>query len=96
MIKRIANCKFLITDSGGLQEEGSFFNKKIIICRETTERPEVLEHHGVLCKSPKNLLPLVNSIKNDYIINESCPFGDGDSANKIMEILCQSLQLPCV
>lgn len=88
MIKRIANCKFLITDSGGLQEEGSFLNKKIIICRETTERPEVLEHHGVLCKKPEQLSYLVDLIKNDCIINKPCPFGDGNSSEKIMDILC--------
>lgn len=87
MVKRIANCKFLITDSGGLQEEGSFFNKKIIICRETTERPEVLEHHGVLCKEPINLSGLVESIQNKYIVDKPCPFGDGRSSEKIMEII---------
>lgn len=90
MVERIANCKFLITDSGGLQEEGSFFNKKIIICRETTERPEVLHHHGILCLSPKNLPEIVDSIKNRYIVDKPCPFGDGKSAIKIMEILCRA------
>jgi UDP-N-acetylglucosamine 2-epimerase (non-hydrolysing) len=93
MVKRIANCKFLITDSGGLQEEGSFFNKKIIICRETTERPEALEHHGVLCSKPENLLDIVESVKNDYIVEKPCPFGDGQSSIKIMEILCRAQQL---
>tara|TARA_Y100001938_G_C8095668_1_gene437979 strand:- start:2051 stop:3031 length:981 start_codon:yes stop_codon:yes gene_type:complete len=90
MIKRIANCKFLITDSGGLQEEGSFLNKKIIICRETTERPEVLEHHGKLCYKPQDLSGMVESLKNNYIINKPCPFGDGRSTDKIMEILCRA------
>ena len=87
MIERIANCKFLITDSGGLQEEGSFLNKKIIICRKTTERPEVLEHHGVLCTEPKNLGGLVESMKNEYIIDKPCPFGDGKTSQKIMDII---------
>lgn len=96
MIKRIANCKFLITDSGGLQEEGSFFNKRIIICRKTTERPEVLEHHGVLCPYPNSLSFYVDLIRNDYIIDKPCPFGDGKSSNKIMEILCRAQLLPCV
>ena len=90
MIKRIANCKFLITDSGGLQEEGSFFNKKLIICRETTERPEVLEHHGRLCLNPKDLSGMVESLKTNYIIDKPCPFGDGESTTKIMEILCRA------
>jgi UDP-N-acetylglucosamine 2-epimerase (non-hydrolysing) len=87
MIDRIANCKFLITDSGGLQEEGSFFNKRIIICRKTTERPEVLEHHGILCHSPEKLKNIVEMVDKDYIINKSCPFGDGNSSEKIFNIL---------
>ena len=87
MVERIANCKFLITDSGGLQEEGSFFNKKIIICRETTERPEVLKHHGILCKKPEDLSDLFNHINSNYIVEKPCPFGDGKTSNKIMELL---------
>ena len=39
-VQRMAECRFLITDSGGLQEEASFLNKKIIVCRQYTERPE--------------------------------------------------------
>ena len=33
----------MITDSGGIQEESSFFKKKCIVCREHTERGEGLE-----------------------------------------------------
>jgi len=87
MIKKIANCKFLITDSGGLQEEGSFFNKRIIICRKTTERPEVLEHHGILCDSPEKLKNIVEGLNKNYIIDKPCPFGDGKSSEKILNIL---------
>ena len=36
----LTKSRFIITDSGGIQEEGSFFNKKVIVCRKTTERPE--------------------------------------------------------
>ena len=87
MIQRIAKCKFLITDSGGLQEEGSFLNKRVIICRKTTERQEVLDTHGVLCPDPKFLKNIVDTINNNYIINKPCPFGDGKSSEKIFNIL---------
>jgi len=80
-------CKFIISDSGGIQEEASFLNKKIIICREDTERPEILENHGVLCKLPNDLPELFNKINSDYIVNADCPFGDGISYKKIIETL---------
>jgi UDP-N-acetylglucosamine 2-epimerase (non-hydrolysing) len=87
MIDIMKRCMFLISDSGGIQEEASFLNKKIIICREDTERPEVLENHGVLCKSPEILEELFYKIKDDFVINAECPFGDGFAYKKIMGIL---------
>jgi UDP-N-acetylglucosamine 2-epimerase (non-hydrolysing) len=52
----LVKCKLIISDSGGLQEEGSFFNKKVIVCRETTERPEAIKTgHFYLCTSPDKL-----------------------------------------
>lgn len=86
-IKIIKKCKFIISDSGGIQEEACFLNKKIIICRIDTERPEVLENHGVLCKTPDDLPYIFNEINNNYIVNAECPFGDGNSYKKIIQIL---------
>ena len=88
MINMISQCKFLITDSGGLQEEGSFLNKKVIVCRKTTERPEGIESgHLFLCPKPKSLLDIVQNINKDPIINTDCPYGDGTSSDKICNIL---------
>jgi UDP-N-acetylglucosamine 2-epimerase (non-hydrolysing) len=87
MMKRLASCRFIITDSGGLQEEGSFFNKRIVVCRETTERSEALVSHSVLCKKPSDLFNICRSINEDYIVSEPCPFGDGNATEKIMELL---------
>ena len=87
MIEIMKKCKFIISDSGGIQEEASFLNKKIIICRIDTERPEVLEHHGVLCRIPTELPELFNRINNDYVIDSECPFGDGKAYKKIIDLL---------
>ena len=86
-INIIKGCKFIISDSGGIQEEASFLNKKIIICRNDTERPEVLENHGILCKIPNQLPEIFNKINNNYIVDAECPFGDGMSYKKILEII---------
>lgn len=43
MVFLIKNCKGIISDSGGIQEEAVCAGKKILICRDTTERPETVE-----------------------------------------------------
>jgi UDP-N-acetylglucosamine 2-epimerase (non-hydrolysing) len=87
MIEMIKKCKFVISDSGGLQEECSHLNKKIIICRKNTERPEILNTFGYLCSKPELLEEQFNFINNNYKVNDICPFGDGNSWKKIKNIL---------
>ena len=40
-----------------------------------------------LCTKPSELRNLFNTIKDDYIVSEECPYGDGHSSDKIVEIL---------
>lgn len=87
MINILSRCKLIITDSGGLQEEGSFLNKKIIVCRKITERPESLGVHSFLCQEPNLLKDMFDKLINDYIINAKCPYGDGYSSDKIINII---------
>jgi UDP-N-acetylglucosamine 2-epimerase (non-hydrolysing) len=88
LLKILVNCRLIITDSGGLQEEGSFFNKKVIVCRKTTERPEATETgHLHLCESPEKLGGLFASLIDNYYIDSKCPYGDGQSSQRILNIL---------
>jgi len=88
LIEILRKCRLVISDSGGLQEEGSFFNKKVIVCRTTTERPEGLDTgHLYLCPSPSNLRVLFGLINKDYYIDTKCPYGDGKTSEKILDIL---------
>jgi len=89
MKKRIASCRFLISDSGGLQEEASFLKKKIIVCRKTTERVESIGKSSFMCTDPSQLKSIFNKIKKEYIvdINYACPYGSGDAAQSIQKIL---------
>lgn len=87
MIGLIANCRFLISDSGGLQEEASYLNKKIIVCRKTTERPESVGQHSLMCTDYTKLKTMFYEIKDKYVINEPCPYGDGAAYKIIIPIL---------
>jgi len=90
LLEILVKCKFVISDSGGLQEEGSFFNKRVIVCRKTTERPEAIPTgHLHICNSPSDLEKLVDFINEKYYIDVSCPYGDGKSSKKLKTILCQ-------
>jgi len=88
LLKILIKCKLVITDSGGLQEESSFFNKKVIVCRKTTERPEALETgHLHICKEPRHLKMLFERLIKNFEINSVCPYGDGRSGLRIKKIL---------
>lgn len=87
LLEVLVKVKFVISDSGGLQEEGSFFNKKVIVCRKTTERPEGIESgHLYMCESPIELPPLFDIINKEFVVNNSCPYGDGKTSEKIKNI----------
>ena len=42
------NSKFIITDSGTVQEEASILNKLCLVFRDATERPETIENGDTL------------------------------------------------
>ena len=87
MIDKISKCRFLISDSGGIQEESSFLNKKVIVCRKWTERTESIGVHSIMCESPDKLKKVFNIIKNDFRVNSPSAYGDGTAAKKILQIL---------
>ena len=87
LLSLLVKTKLVITDSGGIQEECSFFNKKCLVCRETTERPESLCITSFLVKKPNDLKYMFSEHINSHEVNAESPYGDGKSAVKICEIL---------
>lgn len=88
LIKCLFTIKLVITDSGGIQEECSFLNKKCLVCRKITERPESVGLTSFLVNEPENLHELFDEhIKSATSISEQkCPFGDGKSSERICNI----------
>jgi UDP-N-acetylglucosamine 2-epimerase len=83
----LVKVKLVITDSGGLQEECSFFNKKCLVCRKITERPESIGTHSFIVESPNELVRVFNNHIINYKVNFPSPYGDGEASKKICEIL---------
>lgn len=86
MISLMKNCNFLISDSGGIQEEASFLNKCVIVCRRTTERPETIGTHSTMCPYPDKLVENVNNLCDNYKVDQPCPYGNGMAWTKIKDI----------
>lgn len=88
---------FLLSDSGGIQEEASVYKKFVIVLRDLTERPEILGKFGSLIgydsakivQESKRIIRDFKKIKAG-LLKEECPFGDGKASERIVEILCKS------
>jgi UDP-N-acetylglucosamine 2-epimerase (non-hydrolysing) len=89
MLRMIAASLFIITDSGGLQEEASCFNKKVLIVRETTERPEIIDI-GLGRLAGKDILGGIAWARMPAEVVSSTPFGDGSASRRIVEILVRN------
>ena len=93
-LKLCANASILITDSGGIQEECTIFKKPVIVIRENTERPEIIDKYGWLTGCNPDLIgSRYNIIINNYdelirkMYDLPNPFGDGKASERIISIL---------
>jgi UDP-N-acetylglucosamine 2-epimerase (non-hydrolysing) len=80
LLNLISKCKCVISDSGGIQEEASFYKKKVLVCRKATERPA---KNQIMVQEPKFLPSMYRVAIANCEIDEYCPFGNGDSSKKI-------------
>jgi UDP-N-acetylglucosamine 2-epimerase len=87
LLEILVKTKLVITDSGGLQEECSFFNKKCLVTRKITERPESVGTTSFLISEPSDLKETFKYHIDNYEVNINSPYGDGKSAIKILQIL---------
>lgn len=87
LLKILVKSKIVISDSGGIQEECSFFNKKVLVCRTTTERPESLNFTSFLVERPEYLSEEFHKHIINYNVQFESPYGDGFSSKKIVKIL---------
>lgn len=85
----MVECSVIITDSGGIQEEASFLDKKVVVCRSKTERPEgIISGHLFLCGTPDKLHSTFTEVyEGDSRTAPYCPFGDGYSAQRVVDII---------
>ena len=87
MIKLLLEVRLVISDSGGLQEECAFFGKKILVCREKTERPESIGNTSFLVSPDSLKWTFYEHINDPKPVSYGCPFGDGNSSKLVYDVL---------
>jgi UDP-N-acetylglucosamine 2-epimerase (non-hydrolysing) len=94
MVYLMQKASIIMSDSGGIQEEASTLGKHVIILRESTERPEVLESgYGFLTKDDfdkiTDVFSKLHANNNEFkdLARKSNPFGDGKASERILNFL---------
>lgn len=81
----LSNCKAVITDSGGVQEEACILGVPCVTIRDRTERPETVDV-GANVLVHRDAGAMVEALGRP-ITPWNNPFGDGHTAEKILDIV---------
>lgn len=92
IIELLKHCELVITDSGGMQKEAYFFSKYCITLREETEWTELVKSKvNFLTGADENkILIAYNKIPGTKKNFNYKLYGDGKSAEKIVDLLKQN------
>lgn len=84
----------ILTDSGGIQEEGPALGKPVLVMRDVTERPEAVDAGTVLLvgTNREKIVEgiekvLLNKVVYDAMSHAHNPYGDGHAVPRIIEAL---------
>jgi UDP-N-acetylglucosamine 2-epimerase (non-hydrolysing) len=94
LVRRLRAARFVLTDSGGIQEEAPTFGKPVLVLRETTERPEGVEagvaklvgsdRGRIIAEATRLLTERESYAAMATAVN---PYGDGRAAERIGDAL---------
>jgi UDP-N-acetylglucosamine 2-epimerase (non-hydrolysing) len=90
-VRLMARSSIILTDSGGIQEEGPSLGKPVLVMRETTERPEAVEAGTVrLVGTDRAVIrdAIVRLLRDasayDAMARAINPYGDGHAARRVV------------
>mgnify|MGYP001567982476 CR=1 FL=1 len=90
MLGLMKRASFVITDSGGLQEEAVCLGKPVLIVRNKTERPEVITSGAgrLVGLDPEKLIRWTGKLLNDAALHRRMsrvrnPYGDGRASQRV-------------
>ncbi len=96
LVHLMKRARFILTDSGGIQEEAPAFGVPVLVLREVTERPEGVEAGTLKLVGTDTTLILeaARQLLHDpaayaRMAKAANPFGDGQAAGRIVRALLQ-------
>ncbi|MDR1397487.1 MAG: UDP-N-acetylglucosamine 2-epimerase (non-hydrolyzing) [Desulfarculales bacterium] len=94
-LRLMDNSLFIISDSGGIQEEAPSFGKQVLVTRAATERPEGVE--AGVCRLVGTDVEKIVAMAEELFITAASygvvpnPYGDGKAAERIVSLLEERL-----
>ena len=99
MVYLMKRAKILVTNSGGIQEEGPALGRPVLVMRDVTERPEALSTGVVklVGTDPVRMRTEVNLLLDDdatyrTLARPVFPYGDGTASTQIAEFIGKELE----
>jgi UDP-N-acetylglucosamine 2-epimerase (non-hydrolysing) len=92
--KLVSHCRFILTDSGGIQEESTFRQKPCITLRPNTERPSTVDAgtNTLLPFDPDLIQKTISAIENGtYKAGRIPEKWDGHTTERVLEVLAAVL-----
>lgn len=97
MLARVAASRLVVTDSGGLQEEASYFGIPCVVLRSTTPRWELVQAGAAELagmdadRALRAVRRLSAPAEQRRIDGLACPYGDGHTAARVVDALADPL-----
>ncbi len=91
-LKTLSECLFVITDSGGVQEEAAFFEKKCFVLMEQTEWVELLGNNVLCGYNKKEILGKIVRSLSEKRQKTRLPVKKHHTALQIIDILIKILK----
>jgi UDP-N-acetylglucosamine 2-epimerase (non-hydrolysing) len=95
-VNMMARSHLIITDSGGVQEEGPSLGKPVLVLREVTERPEAVSFGTakLVGLDEKRIIATADRLlSNERAYNDMAsatnPYGDGRAAERTVDIVAR-------
>jgi UDP-N-acetylglucosamine 2-epimerase (non-hydrolysing) len=98
LVYLLRRCRFVLTDSGGIQEEAPALGKPVLVLRNNTERPEGIsagtarlvgtDRRKILGEAERLLSDARHYKKMSRAHN---PYGDGNASKRIADVLVREL-----
>jgi len=89
---------FIITDSGGVQEEAPTLKKPVLVIRKKTERTESVDMgiSKLVGTETRNIINNISELLDDKdsykkMVSDKNPYGDGNAAKKILDFILKKL-----